>query len=140
LLGFAALAESALAEIAQLGGGGSPPSPPIDGGIASIVSPAAAASLVVKVSPGSVVSAYAINLTTIDGFLVLVDATAVPFDGPIAPLAAVPLPAGSMVTIDAARAPLVFSVGIVAALTSAVSPYMVITSDGLTGLISCQAQ
>lgn len=113
------------------GGGGAMPVRPV-------VSAVPEASHVIKASAGNVFSAYAINLSYIDGYLLLLDAAALAPDGPVVPLAAVPLPAGATSEISG-PSPIIFNTGIVAVLSSGANPFTQVTTGGLTGYISCQA-
>lgn len=108
--------------------------------IAPSVSSSSGAAIVVKASAGVVLGAYAVNLTQIGGWLLLLNNSSQPADGAVTPLAVAPLPPGGMATIEASRlAALTFSTGIVAALSSAATPFTLTTSGGLAGFISCQA-
>ena len=109
--------------------------------IAPVRSTVAEASHLIKASAGSVYGAYALNLTATNGFMLLLDATSVPADGAVTPKAAVPLFANSFASIQGSEtSPLTFVNGIVLAITSAVTPFTLTTSGGLTGFLSCQAQ
>lgn len=88
-------------------------------GITPIVSAAAEASHVLKASPGNLYSVYAANVTATAGYLVVLNLTSAPSDGVIAPLDCVPLPASGYASINYNPGPpSVFSVGIVAVVTS----------------------
>jgi len=63
--------------------------------LTSVVSTSAENSHVLKAAPGALYTVYATNLTATAGFLVLLNATAVPADGAILPLDCVPLPANN---------------------------------------------
>ena len=119
------------AQLQNLIGGGMPTRP--------VVTPSAQSSLVVKSAPGNVYSAYAINLSYVDGFLLLLDEAALGADGPVTPIAAVPLPSGATSELGIG-APIIFTSGIVAVLSSGPDPFHQVTNGGLTGFISCQAQ
>jgi hypothetical protein len=121
-----------LSQLAQVIGGGSMPVQPV-------VSLAPEATHVIMAAPANVFSAYAINLSNIDGWLLLLDSATLTFDGPVTPAAAVPLPANATATIDAEAAALVFQNGVCAVLSSGVSPFSQVTNGGLQGYISCQA-
>jgi hypothetical protein len=109
--------------------------------VAPTVSTSIEASHLIKASSGSVYGAYVLNLTSLQGFFLLIDANAIPPDGPVTPKAVIPLPASGFATITGAdNAPMVFANGIVVALTSALDPFTLTTSGGLQGFISCQAQ
>ena len=107
--------------------------------IAPVVSTASEASHVFKASAGAVFGCYAVNLSSSSGFLVLINATSVPSDGAITPLAVMPIQVGGFAEISGALlATLSFSTGIVAVLTSAATPFTKTTTGGLTGFFSCQ--
>ena len=137
LVGLQGGSNDVLYSVTQLGsvfggGGGGVPIAPV-----ASVSPENAR--LVKPGAGVVIGLYAVNLSTVDGFLLLLDATAVPADGPVTPIGALPLPGYSVASL-APDAPIACANGIVVVLSSASSPFNKITSAGLTGYISCQAQ
>lgn len=68
--------------------------------IAPIVSVAAEASHIFKTTAGNVFSVYAVNQTSTAGFLLVLNANAVPADGAVSPLDCVPLPASGVATIN----------------------------------------
>ncbi len=108
----------------------------LPGAITPAFSASAEATHLVKATPGKVWGAYATNLTTTAGFLVLIDATAVPVDGAITPQACVPLPASGAASINYIPSPPAqFSKGIVAAVTSA-STCFTLTSNVITAFIA----
>lgn len=93
-------------------------------GLTGIVTSAGAGSLVLKATPGNLFNVYAINLTATPGFLIILNATAAPSDGAVAPLDAVYLPANGAASIDyAGGAPGIYSVGITAVVSSAATPF-----------------
>ncbi len=104
--------------------------------VTPIVSAAAEASHVMKASPGRVYSVYATNITTTAGFLVLLNATSLPSDGAILPLACIPLPASGAASINYIPTPAgQYSTGIVAAATSA-STCFTLTTGTITAFFS----
>jgi hypothetical protein len=122
------------------GGGGSTtvliPSTSSSAGLTPVVSSAAEASHVLKASAGNAYAAYATNLTATNGFLVLLNATSAPADGAIAPLACAPLSANGVASINYAPGPPgVFSTGITAVVTSAVTCFTK-TTGVITAFIS----
>jgi hypothetical protein len=120
-------ASVAQAEVLSVPCAPSPPSAFLSGcapAIAPIVSAAAEGSHVFKPASGTVVSITFTNTTATAALLVLLNATAVPADGAITPLACVQVGANSAVNatakIDYAGGPAAsFSTGIVAVATSA---------------------
>lgn len=85
-------------------------------------------------------SAYAVNLTSTAGFLVILNATTAPADGAITPLACVVLPASGTATIDYSPGPpLLFSTGITAVVTSAASCFTK-TTGVITAFLSGRVQ
>lgn len=89
-------------------------------GITPTVSGSAGSGLVLKATPGNVYAAYATNHTSTSGYLVLLNATSVPGDGAITPLACAALSSNGSASINYAPGPPgVYSVGIVAVVTSA---------------------
>lgn len=101
----------------------------LNGAVTPIYSAAAEAKHLLKASPGKVWGVYATNLTTTAGFLVLIDAVAVPVDGAITPQACIPLPASGAASINYIPSPPAqFSFGIVAAVTSASSCFTLTTN------------
>lgn len=89
-------------------------------GIVGVASAAAESSHVIKASNGNLWSAYAQNLTTTAGFLVVLNATSAPVDGAITPIDCVALPASGAATISyGAGPPGIYSTGITAVVTSA---------------------
>jgi hypothetical protein len=91
-----------------------------------------------KNSAGGVLAMYAVNLSSVAGFLVLIDESSIPADGSITPLAVAPIQPNDIAVIEAFVTPIATSSGIVAVLTSAASPFTKTTSGGLTGFLSCQ--
>ncbi len=90
--------------------------------ITPIVSASAEASHVLSASPGALMSAYAVNLTSTPGFLVIINATSVPADGAITPKECVPLPANGYASVSYNPSPAAaYNPGIVAVVTSSTS-------------------
>jgi hypothetical protein len=109
-------------------------------GITPVVSAASEASHILKASPGNAYSVYATNSTANTGFLVLLNSVSVPADGAIAPLACVPISPNGVASLNYAPGPPgVFSVGIVAVLTSATTCFTK-TSGSVTAFISGSVQ
>ncbi len=104
--------------------------------VTPVVSAAAEAGHVLKSTPGHLYAAYATNLTTTAGFLVILNATSVPSDGAILPVACIPLPASGAASYNYAPTPPgQFSTGITAAVTSA-STCFTLTTGTITAFIS----
>lgn len=105
-------------------------------GITPVVSSSAENNHVLKASAGNLYSAYATNLTSTAGFLVILNATSSPADGAITPLACVPLPASGVASISNKPGPAqVYSTGITAVVTSA-STCFTKTTGVITAFIS----
>lgn len=105
-------------------------------GIAQVTSASAEASHVLKATPGNLYNAYAVNLTSTAGFLVLLDATSAPADGAIVPIACAVLPASGSAAISyIGGAPQVFATGITAVVTSATTCFTK-TTGVITAFIS----
>lgn len=93
-----------------------------------VVSTAAEKGHVLKAGPGHLYAAYATNVTATAGFLVVLNATAIPTDGAITPLACIPLPASGAASLNYVPSPpAMFSTGIVIAATSASSCFTLTT-------------
>jgi hypothetical protein len=106
--------------------------------IAPTVSASAEGTHLFKSTAGQVKGCYAVNLTSTAGFLLLIDATSIPADGAVTPVAVVPLPANDVAEISGAiLSALQFNSGIVAVLSSATTPFTK-TTGVITGFISCQ--
>lgn len=104
--------------------------------VTPIVTATAAASLVLKATPGRLYSVYATNNTATAGYLLILNAVSDPTSGTVAPLACVPLPASGAASINYIPTPAgQYSVGITAVLTSASSCYTV-TEGSITGFIA----
>ena len=111
------------------------PSPSAGTGITPVVSGSAESGHVLKATPGNLYSVYATNLTATAGFLVILNATSAPGDGAITPLECVPLPANGGVGLNYSPGPpAVYSTGITAVLTSAVTCFTK-TTGVITGFI-----
>jgi hypothetical protein len=109
-------------------------------GITPVVSAAAEASHVLKGAAGNLYAAYATNLTSTAGFLVILNATTAPADGAITPLACAPLGASGVTSINYAPGPPgIFSTGITAVVTSAASCFTK-TTGVITAFISGSVQ
>jgi hypothetical protein len=105
--------------------------------ITSVVSAAAENNHVLKAAPGQLVSVYAANLTATAGYLVILNAVANPADGAITPLDCANLPANGLASISYSPGPYaIYSVGIVAVVTSAATCFTKTTSGGMTAFIS----
>jgi hypothetical protein len=112
-------------------------------GITPIVSATSEASHILKNSPGNVYSAYATNHTSNGGFFVLINAVAVPADGPITPLACALMSPNGVSSLNYAPGPPgVFSTGIVAVITGSTSCFTKTTTGAtaITGFISGSVQ
>lgn len=115
------------------------PTSAASGGISPAVSASAENNHVLKASAGNAYNASATNLTATAGFLVLLNATTAPADGPITPLACAPLPANQAASINYGNIPGVFSTGITAVVTSAATCFTK-TTGVITAFISGQVQ
>ncbi len=112
----------------------------INTAVTPVVTPTAAASLVLKGSPGRLYSVYATNLTTTAGFLIVLNATSDPTTGTVTPLACVPLPASGAASVNYIPTPAgQYSVGMTAVLTSA-STCFTVTEGTITGFIAGTVQ
>jgi hypothetical protein len=110
------------------------------GAITPVVSAAAESSHVLKASAGNFYSAYATNLTTTAGFLLIFNATSAPADGAVTPLACVPLPASGNGSINNKPGPYqVYSTGITAVVSSAATCFTK-TTGVITAFISGDVQ
>jgi hypothetical protein len=89
--------------------------------IAPTTNSTAANNVVLKAAPGNVYSAAATNLTSTQGYLVLINATAAPADGTITPKACTLLPANGSASISYGDIPALYDTGVVAVVTSAAS-------------------
>lgn len=109
--------------------------------VAENAAPAAASSYVLKASGGNAYSVAAVNFTGTAGFLVVLDASSVPADGPIAPIGCAPLAGSSPASLAWGQGspPVHFTNGLVAVLTSGATCYTK-TTGAITGFISGQAQ
>jgi hypothetical protein len=108
-------------------------------GLTPVVSATSESSHILKNSPGNVYSVYATNHTSNQGYLVLINAVAVPADGAIAPLACALMSPNGVASINYAPGPPgVFSTGVVAVVTSASTCFTKTTSGGtaITAFIS----
>lgn len=112
--------------------------------LAPIVSTAAEASHVISAIPRTMFTVYATNLTATGGFLVVLNAAAVPLDGAITPLDCVPLPANNSAGSCGPGCTGVnyrpgpgrsYSVGVVAIVTSAATCFTK-TTGTITAFIS----
>ncbi|HXJ24637.1 MAG TPA: hypothetical protein VNH17_03005 [Streptosporangiaceae bacterium] len=116
------------------------PSTEPSAGIVPTPSAAYEVARVLKASPGNVYSVYAYNPTVTPGFLLLLNAATIPGDGAVTPLAIAVLPGGGEANIDfSAGPPAHFSVGIVAVLSSNITPFGKTTgaiSGFITGLVA----
>jgi len=105
-------------------------------GITPVVSTITESTHVLKSTPGNVYSAYAVNHTATQGYLVLLNATVAPADGAILPLACAFLPPNGTASLNYAPGPPgVFSVGITAVTTSAATCFTK-TTGAITAFIS----
>jgi hypothetical protein len=95
---------------------------------------------IMKASGGTIYGAYAVNLSNVSGFLVLLDSPTIPADGAITPLAVAPIAPTGVAGTQGSFSTIPTSTGIVAVLTSATTPFTKTTNSGLTGYISCQFQ
>jgi hypothetical protein len=109
-------------------------------GITPIVSTAGEASHVLKAGAGNSYAAYATNLTATQGFLLLLNSTTAPADGAVTPLACAPLAPNGIASISYSPGPPgVFSTGITAVVTSAVTCFTK-TTGVITAFISGSVQ
>lgn len=92
--------------------------------ITPTVTTVAANSLVVKASAGSLFSVYATGLTGgSTGWLLVLNLTAKPIDGPVVPLIAIPFSGGVASASYTGLPPAAFATGITVVVSSAASPY-----------------
>jgi hypothetical protein len=105
--------------------------------VSSSTSPEAAR--VLRSSPGGFLGVYAVNFTTTQGFLVVINATSIPSDGAIVPIDCMSLPASGNAAINYQASPIVFTIGVVAILTSA-SDCFTKTTGTITGYIHGNTQ
>lgn len=116
------------------------PSSAVAIGITPIVSAAGESSHVLKASAGNTYSVYATNLTATQGFLLILNSTTAPADGAVTPLACAPLAPNGIASINYAPGPPgVFSTGITAVVTSAVTCFTK-TTGVITAFISGSVQ
>ncbi len=109
-------------------------------GITPVVSASGESSHVLKASAGNTYSVYATNLTATQGFLLLLNATSAPADGAVTPLACAPLSPNGVASLNYAPGPPgVFSTGITAVVTSAVTCFTK-TTGVITAFISGSVQ
>ncbi len=109
-------------------------------GITPVVSAAAEATHVLKAGAGNAYAVYATNLTSTQGFLLLINATSAPADGAVTPLACAPLAPNGVASLNYAPGPPgVFSTGITAVVTSAVTCFTK-TTGVITAFISGSVQ
>lgn len=105
--------------------------------IAPVVTTAAANSLVIKASAGSLFSIYAVGLTGgSSGWLLVVDASTKPADGAVVPLLAIPFSGGVASASYVGLPPAAFATGITALVSSATSPYTLTTGTLTVAFIS----
>lgn len=110
------------------------------GGIVSVVSPSAENSRVLKASAGNLYSAYAANHTATAGFLLVLNATAVPADGAVTPLECAALPANGNASVSYNPGPAsVYSTGITVVLSSGANCFTK-TTGVITGFIRGSVQ
>lgn len=124
---------------AQSGGALAPTSNSVIG-IVPIVSGTAVNTLVIKAAPGNLYSVYATNSSATGGFLLVFNATSAPSDGTVSPIDCVPIAGTSTSGINYAPGPpKVFTIGIVAVLSTGATCFTKTTSGGVTGFISASA-
>lgn len=99
-------------------------------GIVPVSTVLSASSFVLKASAGNLYGVFATNQTATAGFLVLLNQTSVPADGPITPIACVPLPAtNGVASINyGSGPPAVYNAGIVAVFTSSTQCFIKTTT------------
>ena len=97
-------------------------------------------SLIIQAAPGKCYKARAVNLSSVTGWLLLLDSATVPADGAsVTPIGVARLLANSEVTIDYSAAPALVQNGVVAVLSNAPTPFTLGLSSPLTGYINGQA-
>lgn len=95
-----------------------------EGGVAAVNSTALSGALVMKVGPGDLRSISCLP-TTADGYLLLLDAAAIPGDGACQPIATpIPVVAGIPAFANWPAAPLHFQTGLVAVFSTDPSPFV----------------
>lgn len=114
------------------------PPPPTDA-ISPIASAALEGSHLFKATAGNVVSISVSNSVATPGFLLLINATSIPADGAVLPLACAPVVASGTVNISYPYMPGRFQLGIVAVLSSGANCFTK-TTGTLTGFFSGQVQ
>lgn len=108
--------------------------------IASVVSTSAKATHVIKASAGNLYSAYAVNLTSTPGYLLVFDATSAPVDGAVTPLDCAPLPASGYASVNyRSGPPKRFATGVVVVVSSAATCFTK-TTGTITAFMSGDVQ
>lgn len=98
-------------------------------------------SRVLKNAPGNLYNVYVFNPGLIDAIVLVLDAVAVPADGPVVPKLISRLPPGGEANIDYTSMPARFTTGIVVVLSSDVTtPFNKLTDVGLVGFITGNVQ
>jgi hypothetical protein len=103
--------------------------------VTPIVSASAENSHVLKTTPGRLIEIYASNVTATAGFLLVLNATAVPADGAVTPLDCFALPASGTVRMFWDTRAHAYNTGVTAVLTSATTCFTK-TTGVITGFIS----
>lgn len=99
------------------------------------VTSAAANNLAAKAGPGRLYHVYAANQTATAGFLMVINATAVPSDGAVTPLLCVALPASGTATMAFVPSSAAFNTGIMAVVSSGANCFTK-TTGVITAFIS----
>jgi len=108
--------------------------------IASVVSTSAEASHVIKAAAGNLYSAYAVNLTSTPGYVLIFDATSAPVDGAVTPLDCAPLPASGSASVNyRSGPPKRYATGVVVVVSSGASCFSKV-SGTITAFISGDVQ
>jgi hypothetical protein len=108
--------------------------------IASVVSTSAEASHIIKAAAGNLYSAYAVNLTSTPGYLLVFDAASAPVDGAVTPLDCAPLPASGSASVNyRSGPPKRFATGVVVVVSSAATCFTK-TTGTITAFISGDVQ
>lgn len=106
-------------------------------GITAVVSAAAEATHILKASPGNLYSVYVTNSSATAGFLMIFNATTAPADGAVTPLDCIPVAGTSTSGLNwAPGPPKIYSVGIVAVISSGANCFTKTTSGGVTGFFN----
>lgn len=102
------------------------PSALASAGLTQVTNATAASGLVIKNAPGNLYSVYAIS--TVAGYLMIFNASSTPVDGTVAPAECIPVAANGTAGVSYNATGEFFSIGIIAAFSSAVTCFTKTTS------------